>query len=70
MLFVVCIPRDIECGDLFANNHLILKMIWTLKVMTGACKTIINCILMNFDMSWAFLRRITLALELKVPYSS
>jgi hypothetical protein len=23
---------------------------------------------MNFDMSWAFLRRITLTLELKVPF--
>jgi hypothetical protein len=42
MLLIVCIPRDIEYGDLFANNHLILKMLWTLKVMTKACKIIIN----------------------------
>jgi hypothetical protein len=42
MLLIVCIPRDIEYGDLFANNHLILKMLWTLKVMTDACKTMIN----------------------------
>jgi hypothetical protein len=27
MLLKVCIPRDIEYGDLFANNHLILKML-------------------------------------------
>jgi hypothetical protein len=27
MLLMVCIPRDIENGDLFANNHLILKML-------------------------------------------
>jgi hypothetical protein len=40
MLHIVCIPRDIEYGDLFANNH--LKMLWKLKVMTGACEIIIN----------------------------
>jgi hypothetical protein len=34
MLLIVRIPRDIEYGDLFANNHLILKMLRTLKVMT------------------------------------
>jgi hypothetical protein len=27
MLLIVCIPRDIEYGDLFANTHLILKML-------------------------------------------
>jgi hypothetical protein len=27
MLLIVCIPRDIEYGDLFANNHLTLKML-------------------------------------------
>jgi hypothetical protein len=27
MLLVVCILRDIECGDLFANSHLMLKML-------------------------------------------
>jgi hypothetical protein len=42
MLLIVCIPRDIEYGDLFAKNRLILKMLWTLKVMTEACKIIIN----------------------------
>jgi hypothetical protein len=42
MLLIVCIPRDIEYGDLFANNHLILKMLRMLKVMTEACKIIIN----------------------------
>jgi hypothetical protein len=25
MLLIVCIPRDIEYGDIFSNNHLILK---------------------------------------------
>jgi hypothetical protein len=39
--------------------------------MPEACKIIINYnVLMNFDMSWAFLHRIALTLELKVPYSS
>jgi hypothetical protein len=42
MFLTVSIPRDIEYGDLFANNHLILKMLRTLKVMTEACKIIIN----------------------------
>jgi hypothetical protein len=42
MLLTVCTPRDIEYGDLFANNHLILKMLRTLKVLTEACKIIIN----------------------------
>jgi hypothetical protein len=42
MLLIVCIPRDIEHGDLFANNHLMLKMLWTLKVMTEESKIIIN----------------------------
>jgi hypothetical protein len=27
VLLIVCITRDIEYGDLFANNHLILKML-------------------------------------------
>jgi hypothetical protein len=27
MLLIVCIPRDTEYGDPFANNHLILKML-------------------------------------------
>jgi hypothetical protein len=40
--------------------------------MTEACKIIINynVLQMNFDISWAFLRRIISTLELKVPYSS
>jgi hypothetical protein len=42
MLLIVCIPRDIEYGDLFANNHLILKMLQTLKVMTKVCKIVID----------------------------
>jgi hypothetical protein len=42
MLLIVCIPRDTECGDLFAKDHLILKMLLTLKVMTEACKIVIN----------------------------
>jgi hypothetical protein len=42
MLLIVFIPRDIEHGDFFANNHLILKKLWTLKVMTEAYKIIIN----------------------------
>jgi hypothetical protein len=27
MLLIVFIPRDIEYGDLFANNNLLLKML-------------------------------------------
>jgi hypothetical protein len=27
MLLIVCVPRDIEYGDLFANNYLILIML-------------------------------------------
>jgi hypothetical protein len=27
MLLIVCIPRERENGELFANNHLILKML-------------------------------------------
>jgi hypothetical protein len=42
MLLIVCIPWDIEYGDLFANTHLILKILWTLQVMTEECKIIIN----------------------------
>jgi hypothetical protein len=42
MLLIVCIPRDIEYGDLLANNHLILKMLQMLKVMTEAYKKIIK----------------------------
>jgi hypothetical protein len=42
MLLIVYIPRDIEYGDIFANNHLILKTLWTLEVMTEASKIIIN----------------------------
>jgi hypothetical protein len=59
MLLIVCIPRDIEYGDLFANNHSILKMLWTQKVMSEACKIIINynVLQINFDISWAFFLR-------------
>jgi hypothetical protein len=72
MLLIVRIPRDIEYGGLFANNHLVFKTLWTLTVMTEACKITINynVLKMNFDMSWAFLHSTTLTLELKVSYSS
>jgi hypothetical protein len=42
MLLIVFIPRDREYGELFANNHLILKLLWMLKVTTEAYKVIIN----------------------------
>jgi hypothetical protein len=27
VLLIVCIPRDMEYGDLFSNSHLILKIL-------------------------------------------
>jgi hypothetical protein len=42
MLLIFFSHRDIEYGNLFANNHSIFKMLRKLKVMTEVCKITIN----------------------------